>query len=451
MSSKESQIGAFTNGEDSLSQYAMQLATASVLPMVLKAAIELGVLEILDRAGPGALLSTSQIASQLPTHSNQDKSLLLDCMLKLLASHSILTCSIATPQHDGQVSRLYGLAPVSKYFIKEKDEFGGSLAPFLDLFQDKVTMNIWYHLKDAILEGGIPFSRAYGMEANEYARKDDKFREIFMGSMKDLNPLIMKKILEKYKGFEGLKLLVDVGGGDGTLLNMIISKYPTIKGVNFDLASVIEKLPSYPGIEHIVGDMFVSIPKGDAIFIKWVLHHWDEKQCLKVLKNCYEALPDQGKVIVVDMVIPEAPATTGDDKSLFQLYSFLMNTNPKRKERTEREFERLAKDAGFSGLLGENFQSPTHHSQAEYARRVIEKEISKSPTHPQTKTTEYSATKDVPPKLRLARIHKFIVKNGEAAKSKTLGELAEDLRAWGIGGIWSELAEAKGNKVVKKD
>ena len=145
MSSKESQIGASINEKDSLSQYAMQLATASVLPMVLKAAIELGVLEILDRAGPGALLSTSQIASQLPTHNNQDKSLLLDCMLMLLASHSILTCSIATHQHDGQVSRLYGLAPVSKYFIKNKDGFGGTLAPFLDLFQDKVTMNIWYY------------------------------------------------------------------------------------------------------------------------------------------------------------------------------------------------------------------------------------------------------------------------------------------------------------------
>ena len=109
-----------------------------------------------------------------------------------------------------------------------------------------------YHLKDAILEGGIPFSRAYGMEAIEYARKDDKFREIFIGSMKDLNPLVMKKILEKYKGFEGLKLLVDVGGGDGTLLNMIISKYPSIKGVNFDLASVIEKSPSYPGMNFSI-------------------------------------------------------------------------------------------------------------------------------------------------------------------------------------------------------
>ncbi|KAL4651207.1 hypothetical protein ACB092_01G142300 [Castanea dentata] len=290
MSSKESQIGAFTNEEDSLSQYVMQLATASVLPMVLKAAIELGVLEILDRAGLGALLSTSQIASQLPTHSNQDKSLLLDCMHKLLASHSILTCSVATHQHDDQVSRLFGPGPVSKYFCR--DEFGGSLVPFLDLFQDKVTMNIWFHLKDAILEGGILFSRAYGMEANEYARKDDKFHEIFMGLMKDLNPLVMKKILEKYKGFEGLELLVDVEGGDGTLLNMIISKYSTIKGVNFDLASVIEKSPSYPGIEHIAKDMFVSIPNGDAIFMKWVLHHWDEKQCLKVLKNCYEALAD---------------------------------------------------------------------------------------------------------------------------------------------------------------
>ncbi|KAL0016165.1 hypothetical protein SO802_003234 [Lithocarpus litseifolius] len=350
MSSKESQIGASTNEEDSLSQYAMQLATASVLPMVLKAAIELGVLEILDRAGPGALLSTSQIASQLPTHSNQDKSLLLDCMLKLLASHSVLTCSIVTHQHDGQVSRLYGLAPVSKYFIKNQDGIGGSLAPLLDLFQDKVEMNTWYHLKDAVLEGGLPFHRAYGMNAVEYIGKDDKFREIFKGSMKDFNTLVMKKILEIYKGFEGLKLLVDVGGGDGTILNMIISKYPTIKGVNFDLASILEKSPSYPGIEHVAGDMFVSIPKGDAIFMKWIVHGWDDKHCLKILKNCYEALPDQGKVILVDMMIPEAPATTGADKSLFQLYLFLMNTNPDGKERTEREFESLAKEAGFSSI-----------------------------------------------------------------------------------------------------
>ena len=83
---------------------------------------------------------------------------------------------------------------------------------------------------------------------------------------------------------------------------------------------------------------------------QWIVHGWDDKHCLKILKNCYEALPDQGKVILVDMVIPEAPATTGADKSLFQLYLFLMNTNPDGKERTEREFESLAKEAGFSSI-----------------------------------------------------------------------------------------------------
>ncbi|CBI34619.3 unnamed protein product, partial [Vitis vinifera] len=73
-------------------------------------------------------------------------------------------------------------------------------------------------------------------------------------------------------GFEGLKPLVDVGGGNGSILNVIVSKYPSIKGINFDLAPVIEKSPSYPGVEHVAGDMFTSVPNGDAIFMKWILH-----------------------------------------------------------------------------------------------------------------------------------------------------------------------------------
>jgi len=69
---------------------------------------------------------------------------------------------------------------------------------------------------------------------------------------------------------------------------------------------------------------------------------------LKVLKNCHEALPDNGKLIVVEMVIPESPGTSVADRSLLQNYLFVTNMNPKRNERTEKEFERLAKAAGFS-------------------------------------------------------------------------------------------------------
>jgi caffeic acid 3-O-methyltransferase len=83
---------------------------------------------------------------------------------------------------------------------------------------------------------------------------------------------------------------------------------------------------------------------------QWILHSWDDKNCLKILRNCYEALPDHGKVIVVDVVNTETTATTNADKSLSQLYLVLTNINQGGKERTERELESLAKEAGFSGV-----------------------------------------------------------------------------------------------------
>ncbi|KAK9926448.1 hypothetical protein M0R45_023680 [Rubus argutus] len=334
---------------DSDPEYAMQLVSASLVPMVLKAAIELGVFDIIHRAGPGALLSPSEIESQLPSHNNPNAPLVLDRMLRLLSAHSIITCSISTHQVDHvEVLRLYGLAPVAKYFIRDQD--GASLATLLSFCHDKVNTDSWYHLTDAVLEGGLPFSRAYGMNVVEYNAKDARYGETFKNSMKEFNPVFMKEILEKYKGFEGLSTLVDAGGADGTILSMIVSKYPTIKGINYDLASVIEKAPSYPGIEHIRGDMFVRIPKGDAIFMKWILHHYDDKECLTILKNCYEALPDHGKVIVVDMVIPEAPETSVSAKSLFQFDMFMMNMNTTGKERTEKELGSLARQAGFYNI-----------------------------------------------------------------------------------------------------
>lgn len=339
-----------TNEEDDhiLEQYAMQLVSGSVLPMVLKATIELGVLDLIDKAGPGGQLSSSHIAAQLVTQNKPQALSILDRILHLLASHSILTCSLTSDHDGGQVDCVYGLAPVAKYFIRNQD--GGCLAPLLELVQDKVMLNMWYHLKEAVVEGELPFNLAYGMSAVECIGKDAKLGEIFKGSMKDFNPIFMQKILEIYKGFDGLKTLVDVGGGDGSILEMIISKYPSLKGVNYDLPSIIEKTTFYPGIEHVAGDMFVDIPKGEAIFMKWMLHGWDDEHCVKILKNCYEALPANGKVIVVDLVIPEVPEATLAAKSLFQLDMFMMNMNLRGKERTRREFQSLGEDAGFSHI-----------------------------------------------------------------------------------------------------
>jgi caffeic acid 3-O-methyltransferase len=103
-------------------------------------------------------------------------------------------------------------------------------------------------LKDAVLEGGIPFNKAHGMTSFEYHGKDLRFNKVFNKGMSDHSTITMKKILETYKGFEGLTSVVDVGGGTGAVLSMIVSKYPSIRGINFDLPHVIEDAPSYPGM-----------------------------------------------------------------------------------------------------------------------------------------------------------------------------------------------------------
>ncbi|KAM7525970.1 hypothetical protein LguiA_015872 [Lonicera macranthoides] len=115
--------------DNHLLQYAMELASASALPMVLRSTIELGVLEIVAKAGPTALLSSFQIVSHLPS-TNPHAHNMLDRMLSQLASHSILTCSVDTHPDGYWIQRLYGLVPVVKYFIRNED--GASSAPLLD-------------------------------------------------------------------------------------------------------------------------------------------------------------------------------------------------------------------------------------------------------------------------------------------------------------------------------
>lgn len=129
-----------SNEDEAAFMFAMQLARVSALPMALKAAIELDLLEIIAKAGPGAQLSTTQIASQLPTQ-NPAAPALLDRMLRLLASYSILSCSVVD-RNDGHVERLYGLEPVCEFLVKNQDDV--SIAPLVLMNQDKVLMESWY-------------------------------------------------------------------------------------------------------------------------------------------------------------------------------------------------------------------------------------------------------------------------------------------------------------------
>ncbi|KAK9997706.1 hypothetical protein SO802_022392 [Lithocarpus litseifolius] len=298
----------------------MQLTTFIVLPMVLQSANELGVFDILAKVGPEARLSPSQIVAHLPT-KKPNAATMIDRILRMLACLSVLGCSVVADDF-GSFQRLYSLSPVSKHFVRNED--GVSLGPLLALCQDKS------QLKVAILEGGIPFNRVYGMHAFEYPDLDLRFNKVLNTAMFNHTTIVMKKILESYKGFEQLTQLVDIGGGLGVTLNLIISRYSNIKGINFDLPHVIQHAPAHPEVlicvicvEHIGGDTFESVSKGHAIIIK---------------------------VIVVEAVLPTVPENSSSMKSTSHLDLIMMTQNPGGKERSQQEFMALATRAGFSGI-----------------------------------------------------------------------------------------------------
>lgn len=118
--------------EEESYSHAMQLAMGVVLPMATQAAIQLGVFEIIAKAGE---LSAPEIAAQLQAQ-NVKAPMMLDRMLRLLVSHRVLECSVSGGE------RLYALNPVSKYFVSNKD--GASLGHFMALPLDKVFMESWY-------------------------------------------------------------------------------------------------------------------------------------------------------------------------------------------------------------------------------------------------------------------------------------------------------------------
>ncbi|XP_074285167.1 caffeic acid 3-O-methyltransferase-like [Silene latifolia] len=311
---------------------------------VLKVVIDLQVFEIIKERGPGACLSAAEIAAKLPTTNIKAAQSSLGRMLDILVSNSILTLS------RGTAEKRYGLGPVCKFFMPNED--GVSLIPFLDTNLRSCLNQGFQYLKYAVLEGSVPFTKALGMPFFEYMGKHPEVQKSFSKAMSDHSTLVMCEIIKNYKGFEGLSSLVDVGGGTGATLALICSQYPQIKGINFDQPHVIADAPCYPGVEHVGGSIFVSIPKGDAMFLKWMCHGFTDEQCIKLLKDCYAALPeDHGKVIVCEYLLPDPhePSTNIVANSVLHLDAMMMCMQ-EGKERSKQEYEALAFKAGFQAV-----------------------------------------------------------------------------------------------------
>nr|WMY23398.1 COMT protein [Stephania japonica] len=255
-------------------------------------------------------------------------------------------CSSADVSHRhvtrGRVQ--YGLTRASKWLLREAKL---SLAPFALLETHPVMMTPWHYLSRSVEVGGEPFEMAYGTNCCDYAFVDREYDKIFNAGMECTAKIVMKMVLNGYKsGFDGLGTVVEVGGGTGMFIREIVMANPGLKGVLLNVPHVVASAPDHPDVVKIGGDMFVEVPQGDAVVMRWVLHDWPDENAIKPLKNCRKAIPESGKVVIVDAVVhPEKEGLFEFTRVVFDLV--VMAHTSGGKERTEEEWNHILHASGF--------------------------------------------------------------------------------------------------------
>ncbi|MEO1378557.1 MAG: methyltransferase, partial [Cyanobacteria bacterium J06635_10] len=156
--------------------------------------------------------------------------------------------------------------------------------------------------------------------------------------------------------FGRFQTVMDLGGNQGTLIANIVKKFGC-KGILFDLPHEVETAPnnlSKYGVNHAVqiksGSALESLPKGaDAIVMKYFLSVFSREDSIKVLTNCREALPEHGRVILLQTLVPAlgAPVEYPDGTIPALAAVQMMITNPGGYWRTEQEYKELFEASGF--------------------------------------------------------------------------------------------------------
>ncbi|MBW4562903.1 MAG: methyltransferase [Mojavia pulchra JT2-VF2] len=209
------------------------------------------------------------------------------------------------------------------------------------------------NLFNAIKTGVPAFEHQFGMSMFDYFVEHPELGRNYYEAMTHHSAIINDAILDAYD-FSSISKLVDVAGGYGTLLAAILKANPNLTGILFDLPTVIEraKKTDYLQKEELTGryqlvggDFFKSVPGGgDTYILKSTIHNWDDNRANQILQNCYHAMPTNGKLLVIDPVVPPGNERYFSVK-LMDL-QMLIGTNGGR-ERTADEFQKLFTEAGF--------------------------------------------------------------------------------------------------------
>ena len=258
-------------------------------------------------------------------------------ILRLLASEGIFE-----ELEEGR----FGLTPLAEMLRSDAPESFRARAIF---DAEEWNWRAWGNLLHSAETGQPAFDHAFGMPTFDYLARNPEAAGRFDALMAEQTGTVAEAVAEVYD-FSGMESVVDVGGGYGALLAAILRASPHLRGVLVDLPHTVEG--ARPRLEEagvadrcetVAGDFFHSVPPGGSAYVlKYILHDWNDDQCVTILENCRKGMSDEARLLVIELLI--APGNAADYGKYLDLNMLVLTTG---RERTREEYAGLFKTAGF--------------------------------------------------------------------------------------------------------
>ncbi|XP_062182963.1 5-pentadecatrienyl resorcinol O-methyltransferase-like [Phragmites australis] len=318
--------------------------------LVLAVALDLGIADAIHHHGGSATLP--QILAKIDL--NQSKLPVLRRLMNTLTVSGTFSIQHPAASSAGGCEAVYRLTAASRLLLS--DESSTSLTPHLSMMLGPLLASPLGTVVSTLLRQDAPpdlsaLGLAQGETIWDVSDSDavlinESLHDAMASDTRFLMPIVLKECSEV---FHGINSLVDVGGGpSGSAATAIAAAFPHLKCSVLDLPHVVAQAPSDGNVQFNAGDMFQSIPPANAVFLKWILHDWDNEECIKILKNCKQAIPPRdagGKVIIIDMVVGSGPSDVKHKETqvLFDILMMAFNG----VERDEQEWKKIFFEAGF--------------------------------------------------------------------------------------------------------
>jgi SAM-dependent methyltransferase len=168
----------------------------------------------------------------------------------------------------------------------------------------------WGRLLDAVRRGERQTPAALGQELFEYYANNPAEGHAFTGAMSNSSVPIADELAEVLDT-SSARWVVDVGGASGAIIAALLEKNPSLEGIILERPDVVSRAKAAVaerGLSsrcHVVeGDFFEAVPEADVHILKYIIHDWDDEQSIKILSNCAHSLRKNGRVVIVERLIP---------------------------------------------------------------------------------------------------------------------------------------------------